>query len=49
MEVVLALEADPLYNVSHLDKVFVGVHLGEAPDPFLLAGVETVEDGFEIG
>ena len=47
-EVVLALEADLLYNVSHLAKVVVGVHLGEAVDPFLLAGVEFVEDRFEI-
>ena len=47
-EVVLALEADLLYNVSHLAKVVVGVHLGEPVDPFLLAGVEFVEDRFEI-
>ena len=42
--------ADLLYNVSHLAKVVVGAHLGEAVDPFLLAGVEfvDVEDRFEI-
>ena len=37
-----------MYNVSHLAKVVVGVHLGEPVDPFLLAGVEFVEDRFEI-
>ena len=48
LQVVLALEAGLLYNVSHLAKVVVGVHLWEAVDPFLLAGVEFVEDRFEI-
>ena len=42
------MEADLWYNVFHLAKVVVEVHLGEPVDPFLLAGVEFVEDRFEI-
>ena len=35
-------------GVPHLAQIVVGVHLGEAADPFLLAEVETVEDVLEI-
>ena len=33
----------PQEGVPHLAQIVVGVHLGVAADPFLLAGVETVE------
>jgi len=38
----------PQEGVPHLSQIVVGVHLGEAADPFLLAEVETVEDDLEI-
>ena len=38
----------PQEGVPHLAQIVVGVHLGEAADPFLLAEVETVEDVLEI-
>ena len=33
----------PLVGVPHLVQIVVGVHLGEAADPYLLVEVETVE------
>ena len=38
----------PQEGVPHLAQIVVGVHQGEAADPYLLAEVETVEDVLEI-